>query len=181
MEQKDLAAAMKKLEEMDKEAERKTLQVENLSLIEHIMIGSSYTVDGEVWGTDKVLDVLNGGDYGKLEKITTPINVLEKQKSIAEVNEGRVGKSLTGSIPIFNFQQSKEDKYIHTYISLGEINQGGQISGEWRVGMVGPDNVEQDSSELQISPDFAKYFTLENAPDGKGSILKFNPIPVQAL
>lgn len=167
---------------MGKEALKKAFDVRNLTLVEHLFIGSSENVDGELWGQSKIEEYLRQEKnvVNLRKKLLAPIALLEGQKTKEEISPERVQKKrLTGLFTVFDIDQqlclTKQDTIC---IELGDLGENGQISGEWKVGLADGKGKEIDfPEELKLAPSFSKYFTLEKDPrnpNGKGRILKLN-------
>lgn len=162
---------------------KKVFDVCNLTLMEHVFIGSSDKVNGEVWGQRKVEEYLRKEENidNLRKKLLTPIAFLNGQKTKEEINTERSQKKrLTGSFPLFDTdQQLSLREQGDIYIELGGLGENGQVSGEWKVGLIDGNGSEIDFPEkLELESFFNGYFTLEKDPDpnGKGKILKLNKL-----
>lgn len=165
--------------ERQEEKVRRQIGLQDLTIMEHMLIQSSYTINGEFWGSKEVIRYLKQeDDADKLrEKMLTPIALLENKKSINEINGGRLEKRMVGPISILNLDQQVKLglKSLRPYVDFGSVNEKGEISGEWRIGLTDWFGKEVDSSMLKLELDFKKYFTLRKDPAGMNQILKFNP------
>lgn len=171
-------ASQRKFQGHEKQSSERTFSASNLSIIEHIMIGSSAIVGKKSWGNkdvERLLGTVKNRD-GLRKKLLTPIAFLDKEKTVAEIRKERSQKRrLIGEFPIFDSNQQIQlahDQNIKVYLELGEINGNGELSGEWKVGLVDDKNNEIDSSDIRLSPEQIRYFILEKDQLGKGQILR---------
>ena len=187
MEPRGLEAVKQKLDKAKKEVNRKSFDKADMALVEHIFSGGTELVDGEPWGMHKLFDFLDQekSTDNIQKKICKPVLIPGQERALSDINEHRLQKKrIRGMISVFDVDQQVElgFKHIEPYIELGEVGGNGQVSGEWRVGLIDGSGNEIDSSELKLDPAFSKYFTLEEKeekdlekyPSGKSMILKLN-------
>ena len=179
MEPRGLEAAKQELDKAEKEVDRKSFDKADMALVEHIFSGGTELVDGEPWGMHKLFDFLDQekSTDNIQKKICKPVLIPGQERALSDINEHRLQKKrIRGMISVFDVDQQVElgFKHIEPYIELGEVGGNGQVSGEWRVGLIDGSGNEIDSSELKLDPDFSKYFTLEKDTSSKNMILKLN-------
>jgi hypothetical protein len=169
------------MEKNSVETEAKTFHRGELSLIEHAFIGGTDEIEGEQWGFDRIFAFLKRekNKENVQKKLLKPLFLIAGTKTIEEVNSDRMQtKRLKGLPFLFNIKQQMvinlEDEYVEQYIELGDVNEKGEVSGEWKVGLTDGNGNEVDSSKLRLDSLFKKYFILEKDTNGKGMVLKIN-------
>jgi hypothetical protein len=159
------------------ESDKTSFHRGELSLIEHLFIGGSEIVDGELWSTEKILNFLRQTKTkNEIEnKLLKPLDLLKNGGKTEYVNEKRQQK-LRGAFLLFDSDRQAEmnfnNKGVEQYIELEKAGENGKINGIWRIGLIDQDNKEIDSSGLRIERSFRKYFSLLEDKDSKGMILK---------
>lgn len=178
------------LDALEVEAEKRTINPGDMSILEHVFMGGSEKASGVLWDENRALALLEkGGDVHEVEEaLLTPIALFDSsEQAIEKLNEKRrLNKRRTGFLTVIDINQQVELSFRHLrpYIELGDVGSNRRVSGEWRVGLVDGEENEVDSSELSLDPTFSKNFTLEKDAEGKGKILKLklpSPIAIDAV
>ncbi len=182
--EEEIKARLKTFEGTVLRTERDFLRDGNLAPIEQILIGSGLfsSLDQQMIDAGEYLDRVSKGDRAALVRLTTPVFLMKKEKSLEEIRANRDSeidkKTRTGWLCIADHESQKETpgQGMVFWVEPSPLSEEGTVETEWKIWILDGKRQKVKNpnliSKLVLDKKNASWFTLEEATGEAYRLLK---------